>query len=116
MPKNSDNTSLRVIEKESNVDAINGFIHTLDGILVYDEDVMEKDVLHERIRFDFFACIPHLTNNNIRWKCYGSTRPEGTNGYTVTPEFCGEYFTYNDAGVCVFQADDAWADFQEMNW
>mgnify|MGYP002646603208 CR=1 FL=1 len=110
--KNSDNTSLRVIEKESNVDAINGFIHTLDGILVYDEDVMEKDVLHERIRFDFFACIPHLTNNNIRWKCYGSTRPEGTNGYTVTPEFCGEYFTYNDAGVCVFQADDAWADFQ----
>ena len=110
--KNSDNTSLRVIEKESNVDAINGFIHTLDGILVYDEDVMEKDVLHERIRFDFFACIPHLTNNNIRWKCYGSTRPEGTNGYTVTPEFCGEYFTYNDAGVCVFQADDAWADFK----
>lgn len=59
--KNSDNTSLRVIEKESNVDAINGFIHTLDGILVYDEEVMEKDVLHERIRFDFFACIPHLT-------------------------------------------------------
>ena len=110
--KNSDNTSLRVIEKESTVDAINGFIHTLDGILVYDEEVMEKDVLHERIRFDFFACIPHLTNNNIRWKCYGSTRPEGTNGYTVTPEFCGEYFTYNDAGVCVFQADDAWADFQ----
>ena len=30
----------------------------------------------------------------------------------MTPEFCGEYFTYNDAGVCVFQADDAWADFQ----
>ena len=110
--RNSNLASVRVVETESNVEAVNGYIHTLNGMLVYDEEVMRNDVLHERIRFDVMACMPQLTNNNLRWRCYSSTRPEGTNGWTLTPEYCGEYFTYNTAGVCVLQADDAWADYQ----
>ena len=88
-----------------NIAARNGVIHALTDMLVYDEDVMKNDVLHKRIRFDFFACAPQFVNNGLRWTLtdlgiYG--------GYTVTPDYCGKYFTYNDAGVCLLWANNGW--------
>ncbi len=93
----------------SNIDAVNGFIHTLTSMLVYDENVMRNDVLHKRMRFDAFSLIPQFTNNNIRWNLW---TVQGANGYTVTPEFCGEYFTYNDAGTCLLWGSEWWAAYQ----
>lgn len=96
-------------EQKSNIDVVNGFIHTLTDMLVYDEDVMRTDVLHKRIRFDFYAVPPQLTNNNIRWQL---TNIQDANGYTITPDFCGEYFTYNDVSKVVMWASEGWTNYQ----
>ena len=94
-----------------NIPARNGVIHTLTSMLVYDEDVMKNDVLHKRIRFDFFACAPQFVNNGMRWTLtdFGSD----WSGGTVPPNYCGKYFTYNDAGVCILWASEGWSAFQE---
>ena len=69
-----------------NPDALNGTIHPIDKILIYDEDVMAGRVLNTTVRIDFSSLLPELTNNNIRW-----------NGFTHTSQ--GEIFiphTYCD--------------------
>lgn len=103
---------VRIDEAKSNIDAVNGYIHTLTDMMVYDEDVMRNDVLNKRIRFDFFSCAPAFTNNNIRWKLVGSP------GYTVTSDFCGTdedgmpYFTFNSTSNITFWASDWWTNYQ----
>ena len=47
--------------------ALNGIIHTIDRILVYNEDEMAGNILNERIRMDISAVFPELTNNGVRW-------------------------------------------------
>ena len=47
--------------------ALNGIIHTIDRILIYDEDEMAGNVLNERIRIDVSAMFPEFTNNGVRW-------------------------------------------------
>lgn len=94
-----------------NIAARNGVIHALTDMLVYDENVMRNDVLHKRIRFDFFACAPQFVNNGMRWTLTDLGGKYG--GYTVTPDFCGKYFSYNDAGTCLLWASEGWSAFQE---
>ena len=77
---------------------MNGFIHTITDVLVYDEEVMNNDVLYKRLRFDAYSIPPQLTNNNIRWN---NVDIPDANGYTMTPDYCGEYFTYNEASDCL---------------
>lgn len=48
-------------------EALNGSIHLIDHLLVYDEDVMAGHVLNGIIRVDYAALIPELTNNHMRW-------------------------------------------------
>ncbi len=48
-------------------EALNGTIHTIDKILLYNEDVMAGRVLNSIIRIDFSAFCSELTNNDIRW-------------------------------------------------
>ena len=47
--------------------ARNGYIHTIDKILIYNEDEMAGNVLNERMRMDLSAIFPELTNNDVRW-------------------------------------------------
>ena len=47
--------------------ALNGTIHPIEKILIYDEDVMVGRVLNTIIRFDASSMCSELTNNNIRW-------------------------------------------------
>lgn len=89
----------------SNIDAVNGFVHTLKNLMVYDENVMRNDVLHKRIRFDVYAIPPQLTNNNIRWQL---TTIQGYNGYSMTPDFCGDYLKFNDVTNVKLWASDGW--------
>lgn len=98
--------AVKLDEAESNIDVANGFIHTLQNLLVYDEEVMTTDVLHKRIRFDFMAIPPQFTNNNIRWQLVG------TPGTTVSPEFCGEYFWYNTGSTLTIWASNDWTNYQ----
>ena len=53
--------------QDFNQNALNGIIHTIDRILIYNEDEMAGNVLNERIRMDVSAIFPELTNNGVRW-------------------------------------------------
>ena len=48
-------------------DALNGSIHLLGNVLVYDEELMKSYVLNGPIRMDFSSMIPEFSNNNVRW-------------------------------------------------
>ena len=47
--------------------AMNGVIHPIDKILVYDEHEMAGNILNERMRFDIGTLLPELSCNNIRY-------------------------------------------------
>lgn len=96
-----------VDESKSNLDGVNGYIHALTKVLVYDEDIMQNDVLGKRLRIDAFAIAPELTNNNIRWQLTGRT------AMTIPPYLCGENLTFNDDTDLIFWASDYWNDHQE---
>jgi uncharacterized surface protein with fasciclin (FAS1) repeats len=92
-------------EELSNLDAMNGYIHALTDVLVYDEYNMVNDVLNKRLRIDAYAIPPQLTNNNIRWKNVGES-------FTIPPWFCGEHFQFNDATKIILWASNGWDDHQ----
>lgn len=48
-------------------EAVNGYIYTIDKILVYDETEMAGNILDERMRWDVFSLFPELTSNDVRW-------------------------------------------------
>lgn len=48
-------------------EALNGTIHAINKILIYNEDVMAGRVLNCMIRFDAASICSELTNNDIRW-------------------------------------------------
>ncbi|MDE7472311.1 MAG: fasciclin domain-containing protein [Muribaculaceae bacterium] len=56
-----------ISETNRNITAINAYIHAIEDVLVYDEDVMRNDVLNRRLRFDIVNLIPEASNNNYRW-------------------------------------------------
>lgn len=96
-------------EQQSNLSAINGFVHSLTSMLVYEKDVMENDVLNKRIRFDFYNVPPELTNNNIRWKLTGLT---GYAGYVIPNDFCSEHLSFSDETEITMWASDGWTNFE----
>ncbi|MBR4066676.1 MAG: fasciclin domain-containing protein [Bacteroidaceae bacterium] len=50
-----------------NQNALNGIIHTIDRILIYNEDEMRDNIFNERMRWDASSLFPELTNNGVRW-------------------------------------------------
>lgn len=60
-----------------NVQTFNGYIHSLQGMLVYDEQV-PKGVLHERLRFESTTFLPEFINNGFRMS--NSTEISALNG------------------------------------
>lgn len=103
-------------EAESNISAVNGYIHSLDKMLVYDTGRMENDVLNCRIRFDMFNVPSELTNNNIRWNLVGM---EGDAvGYTIPHDFCKNIKFTEDTQI-TFWGSDYWdvcqADEMKLN-
>lgn len=46
---------------------LNGSIHVIDRILIYNEAEMSGNVLNERMRWDSSSLFPELTNNGVRW-------------------------------------------------
>ena len=59
--------------------ALNGTIHPIEGLLIYDKDEMENNVLYERMRFDFAALLPELMTNAVRY----CTKKECGSTYTA---------------------------------
>lgn len=48
-------------------DAQNGFIYTIDKILIHSNEEMKNNILNERMRWDIISLFPELTNNGVRW-------------------------------------------------
>ncbi len=65
--------------------AINGIIHPIDKILIYNEDEMVGNILNERMRFDIATLIPELQCNKVRYYA-----PQNHHIY-----FIGENFSKN---------------------
>jgi uncharacterized surface protein with fasciclin (FAS1) repeats len=105
-----DGSYIGVDESKSNMDGMNGYAHALTGILLYDEDLMQNDVLNKRLRFDAYAIPPQITNNNLRWKL---SMQSGRDKATFPPEYCGEHFTFNPATDLILWAADYWNNLQE---
>ena len=60
-----------------NVPMLNGYIHKIEDMLVYDADVPTK-VLHERMRFETTTYLYEFINNNIRFASMNTVK--GWNG------------------------------------
>ena len=48
--------------------ALNGAVHTINKILIYNEEEMAGNVLNERMRWDISSLFPEWTNNGVRWE------------------------------------------------
>ncbi len=105
----NDGTFVGIDEQESNISGMNGFVHSLNNILVYDEYVMQQDVLNKRIRFDDYSVAPQLTNNNIRWNLINL---DGFGGYTMAPDYCGDYLRFNNESKIIMWASEWWTAHQ----
>lgn len=77
--------------------ALNGIIHTIDRILIYNEEEMAGNVLNERIRMDISALFPELTNNSVRWDLSSPG-----NVVTFIPNGFCKYFVVNNTDTEVF--------------
>ncbi len=77
--------------------ALNGIIHTIDRILIYNEDEMAGNVMRERIRMDISALFPEFTNNDVRWDL---SLPG--NVVTFIPAGYCKYFIVNNNDTEVF--------------
>ncbi|MCM1107705.1 MAG: fasciclin domain-containing protein [Clostridium sp.] len=106
----SNGEAATIDPENSNIEGLNGVVHALNNVLVYDTNVMEGDVLNKRIRVDAFAIPPQLTNNNIRWHC---GQVDGYGGYSVTPDFCGDYFSFSEDTEVRFAASPGYGNYQE---
>ena len=47
--------------------ALNGILHPIDRILIYNENEMAGNILNERMRFDLATLVPELQCNKIRY-------------------------------------------------
>ena len=99
-------------------EALNGSIHLIDKILVYDEDLMVGHVLNEIIRLDFSSLVPEYTNNNIRW-CDGQGIQFATGGGHLDYEFYipdgySDRLKYNteETRLYYLSPHTAWANYQ----
>ena len=100
------NDYVGVDETCSNLSAINGYVHSLSSMLVYDRDRMENDVLNCRIRFDMFNVAPELTNNNIRWQLENIAAP--AQGYTIPHDFCSKHLSFTKETEITMWASIYW--------
>lgn len=93
-------------------DALNGYIHPINKILVYNEDEMAGNVLRERMRWDFVSWFPELTNNNVRWATRSSLAqlfyiPEGyCHRMKYNSEDSENYYLCGTSGWNNYQGDE----------
>ena len=96
-------------------EAVNGWLHPVDRMLIYNHDEMKGNVFDERIRMNFMSFFPELTNNNIRW-AYGEESGQWQyyyipDGYCKRIQFYAAgssmYYLYSHDG-----STGGWSDYQ----
>lgn len=95
---------------ESSIETLNGYIHRIKGILLYDQNAVNSQ--HERLRLDSSTFLYELINNGIRFATAGeiSTLNAGGDGNRVA--FDNTYFDnivcYNPSTLLRFNVMGAW--------
>ena len=89
---------------------MNGTIHAIDKILIYNEDVMGGRVLNDIIRVDFSAICSELTNNDIRWNYF----THSSDGEVYIPHtYCKNMKVYTDETRHYYLSPHtSWANYQ----
>ncbi|MBR4779092.1 MAG: fasciclin domain-containing protein [Bacteroidaceae bacterium] len=96
-------------------EALNGSIHLLDNLLIYDDDVMAGYVLNNIIRIDWSAVVPELTNNHLRW--YDGTAgyqfAGGGSGFFIPDGYSKHVRIYSDeCKLSYFMPNDGWDEYE----
>ena len=89
--------------------ALNGVVHPINRILVYNEDEMQGNVLNERMRFDIASILPELTTNGVRfgrWQKTGGICSHGD--YNIPDGYC-KNLVFRDKST-------AWHYFCPYSW
>lgn len=84
------NTGIR-INRDNQIIAYNGYIHDLNGMLVYDKQV-PNGVLFERMRFESTTFLPEFINNGIRYKSMAEMSAMNGGGSGARVAFPLDYF------------------------
>ena len=74
--------------------ALNGIIHVIDKVLIYDEEEMRSNIMNCIMRFDIAALVPELVTNDIRWTKEGDAGAPGQSGNINTYCICNETDNY----------------------
>lgn len=80
-----------VINRTGSLQALNGYVHPIKSLLVYDEKV-PTGVLHERMRIDATTFIPEFINNGIRNKVQKEVSDDNGGGSGGRVAFPLDYF------------------------
>lgn len=68
--------------------ALNGTLHPIEKILIYDENVMVGRVLNTTIRFDASTICQELTNNNMRWHFFAHPNASDIGEFYIPNSYC----------------------------
>ena len=110
----------RVNGQDASLEADNGWIHYIDGLLVYDKNVPKK-VLNERMRVNCTSLFPELITNDLRSIATADNRiPWGDNSrHGIPAQYFKNMIHYNDnicLAYCVHGAWRCWESDQMQFW
>ena len=90
--------------------ALNGTIHPIEKVLIYNEDVMAGRVLNMMIRFDASSLCSELVNNNIRWNYFTHT----SDGEVYLPHtYCKNIKVYSEETMHYYLSPHtSWCNYQ----
>ena len=90
--------------------ALNGYIHAIDKILIYNENVMAGRVLNGIIRIDCSSLCSELTNNDIRWNHPGN---RSTGDVYIPNNYCKNMKARSEESkVYYLSAHTSWSNYQ----
>ncbi len=93
-------------------DALNGNIHPIEKLLIYNEDVMAGRVLNTIIRFDASSLCSELTNNSIRWNHFPNS-PARDGEIYIPHTYCKNMKVYTDETLQYYlPCHTSYADYQ----
>jgi uncharacterized surface protein with fasciclin (FAS1) repeats len=117
-----------ILVNKDNIQSLNGYIHPINDMLVYDYDV-PHGTLNERMRFDILSLMPEMMSNGLRRmnpkdvkaRAGGTFDTFGGDGNMRIPEnFCKNIKVYNGDNSEIYYLggqDVPWCNYQrdELN-
>jgi len=93
-----------IVIDRTDITAYNGYIHPINGMLVYNEQV-PNGVLHERMRFEATTFLPEFINNGFRYMSMSEVSVMNGGGSGARLAFPVDYFDnvicYNGEQTCL---------------